>query len=285
MQQSSVRILVNYSRSGGTLLSRVLGSLPGVVLLSEVNPKQNHAPHTDINFQMREWYGVEVEGNSFPEKIGFVQQWCADQGKTLIVRDVSAFDFMPNSTNNFSPAGRFETVHQLSEHFETECIGFVRDAIDVWISRDCPPYFSRHYLPYVQALLDLRIPIFKYESFCRRPEVELPRICSAWSLPCDLTALERFHANHRVTGDNQTEKPSRGFAQPHIVTLERRRIADSLQKHLEDDKNLKQANALLDYPETYVSENYRVAASPPRLTVELKHRVRRLLKRYPAYLE
>ena len=46
------------------------------------------------------------------------------------------------------------------------------DLIDVWISRKMPPArdFFAGYSAYVEAILERRLPIFRYEQFCLDPE-------------------------------------------------------------------------------------------------------------------
>lgn len=102
MNTNSIKLLINYSRSGGTLISRVLSSLPNVVLLSEVNPNQNSLPYLDVAYQMKQWYNLDVAGNTYLEKIEFIYNWCNNNNKILTVRDYSAFDFLPNPINLFS---------------------------------------------------------------------------------------------------------------------------------------------------------------------------------------
>ncbi len=285
MKPTPIKLIINYSRSGGTMLSRVLSSFSNVILLSEVNPNQHHSYHFDITYQMKKWYNIDVIGDTFIEKVDFVYTWCNQNNKTLIIRDVTAFDFLPNPTNHFKPSGNFETYLLLKAHFPVDTICFVRDAIDVWISRDCPPNFSKHYLNYVTHLLALNSPIFKYENFCLQPNLELEKICQTLDLPVDYSALVTFYMNQNVTGDNQMEAPSRGILLQSIKPLKRKKIANYLQNQLASDANLKSANRLLDYNTDYKNSQTSFEDKPNRWKVELKFRIRKLLKRYPAYLE
>jgi hypothetical protein len=285
MSKKSIKLILNYSRSGGTLLTRVLGKLPDVLLLSEVNPNQHHSFHFDITYQMKKWHNVDVIGESFIEKVEFVYNWCNEHHKTLIIRDVTSFDFLPNPSNHFKPSGNFETYLLLKTHFPVDTICFVRDAIDIWISRDCPPYFSKHYVQYVTSIQALHVPILKYESFCKQPQLELEKICSLLNMPFDSSVLNTFYTNLNVTGDNQMNKPSRGFQLTSIQVLGRKRISRYLQQKLRIDKTLQQANRLLEYSTHYKNNEIPIENKPNFVKVELKFWIRKLLKRYPAYLE
>lgn len=278
-----IRIIINYSRSGGTLLTRVLGCLPDVVVLSEVNPHQNHSPFYDVKNQMKTWYGVDIDGDTFIEKVNNTYKWCLDNGKTLIIRDHSAFNFMPNPTNNFSPSGTFQLLEELKDHFKLNVLGFVRDAIDIYISRDCPPLFSAHYYDYATQLNSLNCSIFHYEAFCQSPQTELLRIAQTLNLEVDLTALERYKFYHNVTGDNFSSIPSRGIKANKIVPLKRKRIALSLQKEISSDFKLLEANRLFNYPESYSADSITLAPYPSQAWIELKFRMRKLLGRYPSF--
>lgn len=285
MELKPIKLIINYSRSGGTMLSRVLSAFPNVVLLSEVNPNQNHSYHFDITYQMKEWYDVDVIGESFIEKVDFVYNWCHNHNKILIIRDVTAFDFLPNPTNQYNPSGKLNTYQLLKAHFPVDTICFVRDAIDVWISRDCPPNFSKHYLDYVTHLLALNVPVFKYESFCNQPNLELEKICQTLELSFDDSVLNTFYTNQKVTGDNQMDAPSRGILLQSIKPLKRKRIANYLQNQQVNDSKLKLANSLLNYAIEYKNNQTTFEEKPKHWQVELKFWMRKLLKRYPAYLE
>lgn len=285
MSTPTIKIILNYSRSGGTLLSRVLGSLEQVVLLSEINPNQNHSFHYDIRYQMKNWYGVDVIGNSFIEKMDYVYNWCIYNNKQLVIRDVSAFDFMANASNGFKPKGNFQLIQQLNEHYPLQVIGFVRDAIDVWISRDCPPSFSTHYYNYISKLIELKIPLFKYEDFCKDPEEMSKNICQTLGLEYDKNMTSKFSTYHNVTGDNQMNKKSRGIMNDKIIQVKRKKIAIYLQRCIKNDGLLQKSNQLLNYPTDYNIEKYLFEKKPTKISIELKFHLRKILKRYPKFLE
>ena len=70
----SVGLMVCYARSGGTILNRCLGCLPGVVMLSEVTPLVDQSPAggepRTVKDQARQWYGIELQSHGFTESAG-----------------------------------------------------------------------------------------------------------------------------------------------------------------------------------------------------------------------
>ena len=238
-------LLLNYSRSGGTLLSSVLARLDNVVLVSEVNPVSN--AYTSVKEQVKEWYGIDISDGSFTEMIKELNDFCTRNNKTLIIRDYSFVDFTPNSINDFQPKSNFSALVELQNHIPLQVISFVRDAYDVWISRNCPPKFSEGYLKYVEQLMELKIPIFKYEDFCENPEIELSKICDSVNIRYDKKHLENPSKYQNITGDNQMEESSRGRKLNQISRLKRKQIPKKWSVKAGSDIQLKEANKMLSY--------------------------------------
>jgi len=273
-QQKQVIVLLCYARSGGTLFSKCLVNLPDVVLLSEVNPVLN-AKGT-IKEQLKNWQNFDIAEGSFAEmaKAAFTAT-----SKKLIIRDFSFIDFTPHALNGLQPANTFSTLNALKNEMPLKPVAFVRDAFDVWISRGCPPKFSEGYLNYVNELLVLKIPIFKYEDFCRNPTHVLRLFCTETGLPFDEHALTLALGETNVTGDVDLKNPSRGARQMHIAPLKRKRLPDFLVKHAQHDHTLKQANRLLGYSDAVLSAETEL--TPPKLRLEVNWFFKRIFKKYP----
>src|SRR3990172_8738556 len=175
-------VMICFARSGGTVLNKCLGSLPGVVILSEVNPlgggsgKRGTSLRT-VKDQAKSWYDIDIPADGFAEEILELESLCATAGKHLLVRDWSFVNFVPNPSNGFVPPGRLLTLEALDGRCEVVPFAFVRDAIDVWASRRSSSLIRREhmgvffkcYLDYVREILRRKIRIFKYEDFCRDP--------------------------------------------------------------------------------------------------------------------
>ena len=82
-----------FSRSGGTLLNKIIGSLPNVVMLSEVNPlgggwgARREKSYTTPKEQALNWYGIELRADDYVESILELNDICDKDNKTLVVRD------------------------------------------------------------------------------------------------------------------------------------------------------------------------------------------------------
>ncbi len=232
-----ISVMLCYARSGGTLLNRCLGSMSNVLMLSEVNPICDvtvPVPRT-VYTQAKKWWGIELKHRDF---IGGVKE-LETKTKHLIIRDWSIVNFYPYFFNGKRPDYRFLTLDVLP--MDKKVFGFVRDAIDVYISRHFDKRFAVSYRRYVEELLKLGCPIYKYEDLCSNPELTLRRICSYLEIEY-IDVTESYKDYNNVTGD--TKESSRGNRQKKIAPLKR----EGLPKDL-DLREVIKINKLLDYGE------------------------------------
>ena len=180
----SVVVMMCFARSGGTLLNQCLGCLPQVVVLSEVHPLGGGRGRGPVWFdtvkdQAREWYQIDVKSDNFAEGVQELEQICELTARQLVVREWTFINFMPYENNGWNPPNRLLTLEALEKKCEVIPFAFVRDSIDVWISHGSPAAddFFEQYLRYVETLCAKKIPIFKYEDFCKNPAVILRDLC------------------------------------------------------------------------------------------------------------
>lgn len=272
-----IYLLINYARSGGTLFSKIIASQKNVVLLSEVNPNHNavYSPAQQANL----WYHLNIDENlSYQEQVKEIYQKCKQQNKKLVIRDFTFIDFTPHKLNNFKPKKIFSNYEVIKQFAPVTAIAFVRNAIDVWISRDCPPKFSEGYLEYINLLMKEKIPIFKYEDFTKNTEGFLIDFGKKWTIS-DLSYSNKMLNYEKITGDNQLKKPSRGRNQQTIKPLKRKQLAKQLIHHLHNDVLMLEANNLIGYSTTY-QENLESLHS--QFWLNLKHKIRKLKESYPS---
>ena len=272
-----IYLLINYARSGGTLFSKIIASQNNVVLLSEVNPNHNavYSPAQQANL----WYQLNIDENlSYQDQVKEIYQKCKQQNKTLVIRDFTFIDFTPHQINNFNPKKVFSNYEVIKQIAPVTAVAFVRNAIDVWISRDCPPKFREGYLEYINFLMKEKIPIFKYEEFTKNPEGFLIEFGKTWAIS-DLSYSNKMLNYQKVTGDNQLQKPSRGSNQRTIRPLKRKQLAKQLITQLHNDIFLLEANNLIAYPTNY-QEN--LESKHTQFWLNLKHRIRKLKGSYPS---
>lgn len=254
--------VINYSRSGGTLLARILGSLPKTIVLSEINPAFGASPDNllvkpgvAIGQQMLKWYNFDIGAEDFHQGIAAAQNICFKNGKNLIVRDWTHLDFSRSILNNFQPSRRLTIIEELSKKHKIQAMAFVRDAIDVYLSvggnlKD----FSQDYLTYVKAIKIAQIPIIKYENLIDAPKTIVKSICGITDIEYSDDFL-CFGSNNKVTGDIQVCGGSRGTRAAKITRLKRKWLPKSKQTAIENDKNMTEANCMLGYSTSYCNGN------------------------------
>ena len=171
------------------MLSTVLGQLDDVILVSEVNPINNAS--STILTQVEQWYNVDIKTSPFKESVIELETYCLRNKKTLIIRDFSFVDFTPHEMNSFKPALAFSSLRELQSVIDLRVISFVRDEYDIWISRNFPPQFSLYYLKYVEQIIGLDYPVFKYEDFCKEPESEIRKTCKEIKIDFKIEVLNK----------------------------------------------------------------------------------------------
>ncbi|MCP4109087.1 MAG: hypothetical protein GY749_26755 [Desulfobacteraceae bacterium] len=255
----SIALMICYSRSGGTLLNKCLGSLPDTVVMSEVNPlgggdgKAGPNSYKTVWEQALHWYGIELKSRDFRESITELGEYCEKHNKKLVIRDWSHANFAKIKLNNFNPPNQFLTLKALKDLNPTIFI-FVRDAIDIWISSWGPDMntFFEEYITYVKAVKLLNAPIYKYENFVKNPEKTLKEICETTSLEYrDVT--RSYYKFEKANGDTQIKGSSRGALKRKIIPL--KRIELPKEKILELNRNRKmiECNQFLGYSTDYYS--------------------------------
>lgn len=252
---NDILLMLCYARSGGTLLNRCLGSLHSTVVLSEVNPLGSGGGASikaDTPYdQALRWYGIHLKSREFSGSILELLTICKQRGLSLIVRDWSIVNFVPMQQNNYKAPYKFLAVESLEGSGNMAAFAFVRDAIDVFLSQGAEIHsFSTNYLRYVKAIVDLKVPVFKYEDFCQSPETILKSICALGGINFS-ESFWNFPSFSNVNGDVQVKGKSRGGRHDKIVVLPRKRISAQKGKLINNCEELKEANELLGYPAKY----------------------------------
>ncbi|MCK5506435.1 MAG: hypothetical protein KAJ10_14835, partial [Thermodesulfovibrionia bacterium] len=243
-----VLLMICYARSGGTLLNQCLGSLPDTVVLSEVNPLSGgvgapikaESPYE----QALRWYGIPLKSRDFSGSILELMEICRQKSLSLIVRDWSFVNFMPMSRNNYQAPYKFLTLESLKSKCNMAVFAFVRNAIDVFLSRgEEINSFSTNYLRYVKAVVNLKVPVFKYEDFCRSPETILKSMCALGGINFS-ESFWNFSSFLNVNGDSQDRGKSRGGKHNKIIVLPRKRVSAQKAYCINNNEEIKEANKL-----------------------------------------
>lgn len=216
-----IRIIHTLGGCGGTLLSRCVGVLPGVALLSEINPGSVKLhPEFDPLYQDRTWLHLlgttEADHFSkrdlgiienFRELVGVLHDRASAATRHLILRDYNYVDFV-GIPFTADPPRRLMLYTALPPALSTTSVAFVRHPIDQWLSL-CkheqvravlkPSVFCEAYAAFLQEFGTQRV--YKYEDFVQDPDTELRAICNDLVLPFEPSFKERFHRFDCVTGD------------------------------------------------------------------------------------
>lgn len=255
----AIVLLHCFARSGGTLLNKCLGVSPHTVVLSEVNPlgggwgKRGPQSYTTVKEQAKYWFDISIKSDDFREGVLELYNFLRGKHKQLIVRDWTFINFVPHEYNNWNPPNCLLTLELLKEKCNVIPIVFIRNTIDVWISRGMPNVesFSEQYINYLNCIKKYNIKIFKYEDFCSAPKKVMREICKYSGIAYN----PRFTEDHvhftKVNGDVQKTQPSRGERHGRIELLPRRIISEEKIREVNSCKQIQLANEMNNYPAKY----------------------------------
>lgn len=251
MSNTSIRILSNLARAGGTLVSKCLGSMENTVLLSEIHPlgTQMFNPLA----QARDWHQIDIDAGAlpFPEAIRQIEEKCALIGKTLVLRDWAHLDYigLPFIKN---PGYRLQLTDTLAPHFNIIQYALVRHPIDQWIST------SRLQIMQDQLDIDKFLAgyrrfaeqsaaggFMRYEDFTSDPEYYMENMCRHLQLEFDARFIDHWYEHRHVTGD--TSRQSRGSQSNTIKPLKRYAIGQPLLERFLNNADYCRAIELLGY--------------------------------------
>lgn len=223
-----------FARSGGTLLNRCIGCMPGNLVLSEVNP---HASVIPIEQQARDWLHLltddqfdDFSKKSYGSKLLHLATLAHEKRCHLVLRDWVTANFLSNvvpGTVSIVPSLVLEQNYYLSRYgFECCPIVITRRAADVYESitrtfkhlKDLSiEEFGSRYLTYAKSVS--RYPIFHYEALCQEPEATVSKICSILNISYDASFVHNFNQFIHCTGDTTLSQPSRGLQLKGIKPL------------------------------------------------------------------
>lgn len=254
MNKPSIRLLANLARAGGTLVSRCLGAMDSVVLLSEIHPGGTHI--FNPLSQARDWYQLLTEYEAsqqynFTDAIRLIEERCRKSGRTLVIRDWSHLDFIGVPFLE-RPVFRSQLKDALSSEFVTLQYSLVRHPADQWLSTmrlrvmqghlDLDAFLAGYRRFAEQAAAS---GFMRYEDFTREPAIQMEQLCRHLQLDFDPGFIDKWHANRHVTGD--TSGMSRGSGFDTIRPLQRRPVDGSLMQKLQNNPDYHRALELLGY--------------------------------------
>jgi len=236
--------------SGGTLISKVIASLPGVALISEVNPTNRNSagfhPTDPLLLLEQSWRPLR-EGEireAIRADIAQALRICAAADVDLVLRDHSHSDLCRGQ----APRAQLWLPSWLGVDVRLRPLVTLRHPLDCWLGlvhagwhQQFQPATLREYIARNHAFLQATEgwPRLHYEDFCADPIAGLEALCEALLLPFDPTALDRFGAC-RLSGDS-----GRGD-NTLISPRPRRPLEPSVQEELEDPLTRRELEALAE---------------------------------------
>ena len=254
----SIAVMLCFARSGGTILNKCLGSIPNVVMLSEVNPmgggSSGDSNLRTVKEQAKQWYGIDIKSDDFAEGILELYEHCNNNNKHLIIRDWSYINFVPFSLNSYKCPSKFLTLEALDGKVDLKPFAFMRNSIDAWASLGArkPKKYFPHYRKFAETIIDENIPYFKYENFCEDPDNLMKEICSYIGIDYS-ESYKNYEAFTMANGDTQVKKGSRGTRQKAIKPLPRKRTMLKRVFQLSRNKDMIESNKLFGYSSDYYS--------------------------------
>ncbi len=211
----TLRLIHHMARSGGTLISKCLGCMTGVLLLSEIHPLGTNQFNPLI--QAQRWYGLlssqdlhELKARGrvgFADAIDLIRRRAEDCSQRLVIRDWSHLDFtgVPFVAK---PAHRLLTAEALAARFQLLQVCTVRHPLDQWLSlsqlavvqgRLTLDGFLAGYRRFAEVATS--IGFYRYEDFTAAPEAVMQALCATLQLRYDQGFRERWRDYTFVTGD------------------------------------------------------------------------------------
>ena len=252
----SLRLIHHMARSGGTVISKCLGCMAGVVLLSEIHPLGTS--HFNPLIQAQRWYGllstqdlIELKARGrvgFGDAIELIRRRAEDCSQRLVIRDWSHLDFtgVPFVAR---PAHRLLTAEALASRFELRQVCSVRHPLDQWLSlsqlavvqgRLGLAAFLAGYRRFAQVASE--IGFHRYEDFTEDPAAVMRSICAGLQLKFDRGFAERWRDYTFVTGDVSGRR-----AGGEIRPVPRRPLAPDLLATLAANEDYQASLELLGY--------------------------------------
>lgn len=229
------------------MISKCLGCMNGVMLLSETHPEAL-GRWSNVLGQAREWHALTTpqeckawltRGTGYADIIAQLNVRAEARASRLLLREWTHLDFagVPFATPTQEPVA----TRALEERFSLRVVDTVRHPIDHWLSirkietmraltleahlAACAAY-ARETAAIAGRLADPSAhTLLKYEDFCADPGASLRAMCQTLELGFDEGWASGWADNRHVTGDTAD---SRGNRRRAIAPLEPRERPEGL---------------------------------------------------------
>lgn len=239
-----IRTIHHFACTGGTLITRHLAALPGLRVISEVDPLSTHGVYkkfpafapTDLIRMLRQSDPSVSDATIlrvFIAGLRALYDDCSDHGQHLLLRDHSHSQFCTDQDYTARPT----LLEILRPHFPIVSVVSVRHPLDSYLSLQAnnwvsfaPPTLDEYCKRY-RAFLDAHdgLASVRYEDFVGASEDGLASICTILNLPFDSGVLEKAATIH-LSGNS-------GRKGGAIKQRERRQVPDLISKETQSSPN------------------------------------------------
>ncbi len=230
MSKPKIAVLHHLARSGGTLISKCLGSMREIFLLSEIHPYTAHIPERFAGVahglnplhQAIRWHDLPLPADleaikkkgsiPFEELMVLLAHRAEERGGILVIRDWTHLDFIARPFLE-KPTFELTTADCLKEHAEVSQHITVRHPIDQLISLsqlgvmqeelNLHDYFKGYRIFAEKAR---EVGFTRYEDFTENPDAALETICRGLDIPYDPGYRDRWPDYKDITGDDSLYK-------------------------------------------------------------------------------
>ncbi len=241
-----IPVLRHLARSGGTLISRCVGCMSGVVLLSEVHPA-NTAVTSPLR-QAKDWFGLVTDADlarwkrtGQPSMLQFVAL-CEQRARArrpsrrLVLRDWTHMDYVGVPFG--VPSMGFGLRDALAGAYEIAEAITVRHPLDQYLSiskmnimrgRLSEAAYLRGCAAFAEHAAGAPCGFVRYEDFTADPEPALRTLCERLTIAYDPGWRERWASYATITGDGP-RMPSRAATAGEIRSLPRAPVPEGLHE-------------------------------------------------------
>lgn len=244
-QKPVIPVLRHLARSGGTVISRCIGCMKGVTLLSEVHPA-NLAVTQPIR-QAKVWHALVTDAEIArwkragpPNMLQFLalcEQRARSKRSRLVIRDWTHLDYI--GVPYAKPAMGFALRDALAGAYAVAEAITVRHPLDQYLSlaklgimqgRLTDEIYLRGCAAFAEHAAAAQGPGFvRYEDFTNDPEPALRTLCERLTIDYDPTWRDRWWSFTQITGDTP-DAGSRGSHAREIKPLPRAAVPDGLRE-------------------------------------------------------
>ncbi len=223
--ESTIRLIYNLPRCGGTIILRCLASMDSrFLLLSEANARglQVKDPNFRLSplLQMQAVHGylegVDIDRIpdedyfSFPRNIEIIRDDLRRNGKSLVIRDWTYLDFL--GVDLIEPSYELSTGDSLAGSYTLLEAAIVRHPVMQYESiinyvhggnyeALSIPVFLKGYGAFTKKIIDKTY--VRYEDFLEAPDRELHRLCDSLNVAFDPDYKTKWQSFTAISGDNE----------------------------------------------------------------------------------